>query len=293
MVQMCVSLRRLIQLSARVGLAVFMLTGSAASAQSSGNSTPTFAILAGTAVTCTNSSVTGDLGVWPGRAVTQTGCTLAGTVHAADAVAKRAYLDFINEYNDLRDNPPACDFTLTGTLAGETLLPGVYCVDAIAKTGVLTLDAQDDANATWTFLVNGALTGTNFSVVMINGGGTCNVDWWVRQAATLTDSHFLGTILAGEAITVTRGTFSGDVFATAAVTLTGATLTACQRTAGGDDGHGGNGHGGNVKKGKCNQGVGNGPEGCDPGNSNHRNPSNDERGGTPGNPGRKGGSKGK
>jgi hypothetical protein len=39
----------------------------------------------------------------------------------------------------------------------------------------------------------------------------------------------------------------------------------------------------------CNQGVGNGPEGCDPGNSNHNQPSNDENGGTPGNPGRKGG----
>ncbi len=41
----------------------------------------------------------------------------------------------------------------------------------------------------------------------------------------------------------------------------------------------------------CNQGVGNGPEGCDPGNSNQGDPnrSNDELGGTPGNPGRKGG----
>jgi len=38
----------------------------------------------------------------------------------------------------------------------------------------------------------------------------------------------------------------------------------------------------------CNQGVGNGPEGCDPGNSNQGNPanSNDEKGGTPGNPGK-------
>jgi hypothetical protein len=43
----------------------------------------------------------------------------------------------------------------------------------------------------------------------------------------------------------------------------------------------------------CNQGVGNGPEGCDPGNSNQGNPfhSNDELGGVPGNPGRKGGNK--
>jgi hypothetical protein len=50
---------------------------------------------------------------------------------------------------------------------------------------------------------------------------------------------------------------------------------------------------------KCNQGVGNGKEDCDPGNSNHdgfnSNPfkgsfnTNDELGGKPGDPGRKGG----
>ena len=42
------------------------------------------------------------------------------------------------------------------------------------------------------------------------------------------------------------------------------------------------------KKPACNQGVGNGPEGCDPGNSNHNQPSNDENGGVPGAPGRQG-----
>lgn len=41
----------------------------------------------------------------------------------------------------------------------------------------------------------------------------------------------------------------------------------------------------------CNQGVGNGPEECDPGNSNQDDDSrsNDELGGEPGEPGRKGG----
>jgi general secretion pathway protein G len=45
----------------------------------------------------------------------------------------------------------------------------------------------------------------------------------------------------------------------------------------------------------CNQGVGNGSEGCDPGDSNHNQTSNDEPNSpapTPGNPGRKGGKKG-
>jgi hypothetical protein len=50
---------------------------------------------------------------------------------------------------------------------------------------------------------------------------------------------------------------------------------------------------GTVARHHCNQGVGNGPEGCDPGNSNqgNANRSNDELGGTPGHPGRQGGNR--
>lgn len=247
-----------------------------------------FAVLAGTAVTCTNGGggvVTGDVGEWPGIAFTNSPpCTINGTVHLGDAVAKQAYKDFINAYDNLLSNPPACDATLTGTLDGEHLSPGVYCISSEAKTGTLTLVGS--ANDVWIFLVDGALTGTNFNVVMI-GGDPCNVYWRTGPlaGATLTTSSFVGTILSGAAITVTatNGTFQGDLFATTAVTLslTNSTVTACGAT-----GHGGNG------KGKCNQGVGNGPEGCDPGNSNQGDPSrsNDEPAGTaPGNPGRKGG----
>src|SRR4051812_43979264 len=82
-----------------------------------------FAALAGTAVTCTNSALTGNVGVWPGSAVTQTGCTVAGTVHAGDGVAKQAYLDFISAYNNLAPLNNTCDsaHTLTGTLNGVYL----------------------------------------------------------------------------------------------------------------------------------------------------------------------------
>ena len=65
-----------------------------------------------------------------------------------------------------------------------------------------------------------------------------------------------------------------------AVTMTGTDLAGCESTSGGG--------GGNTRQ-RCNQGVGNGPEACDPGNSNQGNParSNDELGGVPGSPGRK------
>jgi len=272
---------RLLAVVPFAALLYFPLPGSAAAIAPSLGAAEGFALLAGTAVTCTQSTLTGDVGVWPGNAVTRTGCHVDGAIHAGDAVAKQAYEDFISAFDLLQTNPPACDATLTGTLAGEALLPGVYCVDATAKTSLLTLDANGDPNAVWLFLVDGALTGTNFNVILVNGGDPCNVYWRTgpNAAATLTDSNFVGTILSGAAITITRGTFEGDALATTAVTVTRATVSACGATGGG--------HG----FAKCNQGVGNGFEGCDPGNSNNHNPSNDERGGTPGDPGRKAGNR--
>jgi hypothetical protein len=214
--------------------------------------------------------------------VTLTSCPVTGTVHIGDGVAKQAFNAFVAEYDALAPQVGQCDaaHTLTGTLANVTLTPGTYCISSEAKTGTLTLNG----GGAYTFLVSGALTGTGFDVVLANGAQACDVTWLTTAAATLTDSHFVGTILAAAAITLTRGTFSGNAWAGASgvgdVTITGTTVTGCAgRTGGGNGGD----------KEKCNQGVGNGPEGCDPGNSNHRHSSNDENGGTPGNPGRRGG----
>jgi hypothetical protein len=252
-----------------------------------------FAVLAGAAVTCTDASITGDVGVTAPTGLTRTNCTINGTVHTADPVAVRAYADFLTAYATLAT--PRCDQTLFGPLSGLTLAPGVYCVDAASSTTGGTLILNGPADAAWLFKVGtlgtGALTGVGFSVVTAGGARACNVTWRVAQAVTMTDSNFQGTVLAGADITVTRGTFNGDAFAggdgtpqlpVGAVTLTGATLAGCEGSSPPPVV--------SPAKAKCNQGVGNGPESCDPGNSNQGNParSNDERGGTPGNPGRKG-----
>ena len=242
-----------------------------------------FAVLANAAVTCTDGTIVGDVGTFqaaPTGSVTRTSCPIEGGVHVGDGAAIAAYNDFLSAYDALADVP--CDVVLTGTLAGVTLAPGVYCFDAAATlTGVLTLSGP--ANGTWLFKIGtlgtGALTGTNFSVVLAGGAEACDVTWWVSQAATMTDSRFVGSILAGAAITLTRGTFDGNAWSQADVTITGAAVAGCD---------GGRGNGPNNDRRGCNQGVGNGPEGCDPGNSNHRRPTNDEDGGTPGNPGRTG-----
>jgi hypothetical protein len=241
------------------------------------------------------------VGVVPSGTFVKTGCTITGTV-VRNATA--AYADFLYAYSQFESISCDPDQTLTGTLADVTLSPGVYCFTAAAAlTGTLTLDGP--ADGVWIFKIGsgdtGALTGTNFSVVMAGGAeeAQCpNVYWWVAQDATLTTSTFQGTILAGADITVTGGTFTGDALAggkgtagspTGAVTLTGSTVTSCS-ASGGTVVH---------AKPKCNQGVGNGPEECDPGNSNQDGHgteyplgapnSNDEVEGVPGDPGRKGG----
>lgn len=193
-----------------------------------------FGVLAGTAVTCTDSTIVGDVGVSPGSAVTQTNCTIIGTVHPNDPAAIAANIDFFNAYNALANNY-ACTGTLETVYTGATvtLAPGVYCNEAAVTftDSKLTLDAQGDANAVWIFKIGtlgtGALTGTNLSVVMANGGQPCNVYWWTAEAATLTTSGFKGNVLAGAATTVSGGSFMGRDFAKAAVTLTGANIVSC------------------------------------------------------------------
>ncbi len=263
-----------------------------------------FSVLGGTNVTCTSGVVTGDVGVAPGGAVpyTNTGCIISGAVPpATDAAAVLARSDFLSAYDAIQTMP--CSGTLLSTISGPlTLAPGVYCTGAAltATDVVLTLDANNDPNAEWVFLVNGALTGTNFTVTMANGGQPCNVYWAPAAAVTMTASAFKGNILAGNAIggsvTLTGGSLAGSVLANVAVTMTGASVIGCDSLAPPSpsckphkhhdkDHHDKDHH--DKDRHKCNQGVGNGSEGCDPGNSNNHHSSNDENGGKPGYPGRK------
>jgi hypothetical protein len=230
----------------KVLLAICMLSvGSLAWAQTAPPlaSASAFAVLsaapaAAGAVTCTNSTITGSVGSsgLP-AAVVRTTCPISGAIIAP--VAAQVLTDFNAAYDALAPKPLDCDgaHTLLSTITGPvTLLPGVWCTPAaLTGTGVLTLDGGGNANALWIFKIGsgtpatGALTGTGFSVVLANGGQPCNVFWWVAQAVTMTNSNFVGTILAGAAITSTGGptggTFVGRAMAKAGVTLTGTTVT--------------------------------------------------------------------
>jgi|GEM_PF-770694 len=207
-----------------------------------------FTVLAHTAVSCSGGSITGDVGTFqapgdiPAGVVTQTtGCLINGTVHVGDAAAKAAFRSFLDSYAALAPKTGDVCPIITGTLDGKNLTPGVYCVSSEAKTGTLTLTGPP--NGTWVIKVpSGALTGTNFHVVMAGQGQACNVTWWVDAAATMTTSAFQGNILAGAAISMSAGTLNGNAWAGASgvgdVTFTESTVvTGCEGGTGG--GHGG------------------------------------------------------
>ena len=250
-----------------------------------------FAVLAATTVTCTGAStVAGDVGVSPGTAITGFGtlCTTTGALHAGDAVAGQAQAAAHTEYSTLSGS--ACDRTFGAVqeLAGLTLRSGTYCFPSSATLqvgGILTLDGGGQ----FIFKVGSTFITFTGSSIVLTGGASCgNVTWLVGSSATL-GGAVVGSILAFTSIGMDPGaSLTGRAIALGgAVTMSGQnTVTLCG-TSGGNGGGGGGGGG----KQKCNQGVGNGPEGCDPGNSNQGDAgrSNDERGGRPGHPGRKGG----
>jgi hypothetical protein len=201
-----------------------------------------YAVLAGSKVTCTTSTVTGNVGVSPGTAVIQTSCTINGAIHANDTAAINANKAFHDAY--AIGLGPCGTTTLDATATGVTSLgPGTYCTgaDLTLKNRTLTLTGK----GSWFFEIPAGFTTTDLNVVMANGGNPCNVFWWVGADTTLTvdagKGAFLGTILGGGAISLTglasdrsaltltgRAWASGKAGAAPTpVTMTNATIVGC------------------------------------------------------------------
>ena len=191
-----------------------------------------FAVLAGSTVTNTGATtVTGDLGVSPGTAVTGfPPGTVNGTTHAGDPAAAQAQLDLTTAYNDAAGRSVGA-VTVAGNLGGQTLTPGLYKSTSSLEisSGDLTLDAQGDANAVFIFQMASTLTTTAGRQVILSGGAkAANVFWQVGSSATLgTTSVFAGNILAAQSITLNTGaTLDGRALARiAAVALDTNTIT--------------------------------------------------------------------
>ncbi len=191
-----------------------------------------FSVLAGTTVTNTNSTtVSGDVGVSPGTAVTGFPPGLAGgTIHTADGPAAQAQTTLTAAYIDAAGRSGGT--SVAGDLVGQTLTTGVYTsTSSLAISGDVTLDAQGNPDAVFIFQIASTLTtGSGSHVILANGAKACNVFWQVGSSATLgTNSVFKGNILALTSIIVTTGVdLEGRALArNGAVTLDTDVITGC------------------------------------------------------------------
>jgi hypothetical protein len=175
--------------------------------------------LGGSTVTNTGpTSVTGDLGVSPGTAVTGfPPGTVIGSKQAGNPAAAQGIADLTTAYNDAAGRT-LCPVSKAGNLGGMTLAPGLYksTSSLSISSGDLTLDAQGDSDAVFIFQMASTLTTTSGrQVILANGAKASNVFWQVGTSATLgSTSAFVGTIMADQAITLKTGaTLTGRALA--------------------------------------------------------------------------------
>jgi len=195
-----------------------------------------FAVLAGSTITSTGPSIiNGDVGLSPGSALIGfppgiiNGTQEITTPTAADAKGclTSAYID--GQGRSLNA------ISLPGQLGGLTLAPGLYSnssssgISGTGANGILTLDAQGNANAVWIFQIGSTLTtDSGTSIVLAGGAQAKNIFWIVGTSATLgTTSIFYGNILADQAITLKTGAVLNGRALTriAAVTLDDSNIT--------------------------------------------------------------------
>ena len=156
-----------------------------------------------------NASVTGDVGLTPGTAITGFAGISGGPGQITDGsfTAGPAYTQVRNDataaYLDLQGRSGATDKTGVD-LGNEVWTPGVYKFSSsVGLTGTMVLDGPGE----YIFQVGSTLTTASYSdMQFINGATASDVFWQIGSSATLgTYTDFAGTIIALASITATTG----------------------------------------------------------------------------------------
>ena len=172
-----------------------------------------FAALAGAGITVAGAvnttTITGDIGSFAITSITGLeNVVLNGVNHAGDAVTQQGKLDLGLAYVDAAGRLPTETFPPIAELGGLILGSGVYNdPSSFLITGILTLDAGGDPDAVWIFQSGSTLiTASGSNILLIGSARASNVFWQVGSSATLgTNSHFEGSILASDSISLNTG----------------------------------------------------------------------------------------
>ena len=173
-------------------------------------------------VTCTTSTINGQVGT-TGASITNTGpCTISGSIDVGLVGSGSVVTDFNTAFAAVTTQNPVCGGGVI-PLVSTTVAPGVYCSAAATTIGAVTLTLNGTASDVWVFRTNaGALTLNSTQVVMGGTARACNVFWKSAAATSLNSAIFNGTVLSGSTITMTGGSWIGRALATTDVTLTSA-----------------------------------------------------------------------
>ena len=189
-----------------------------------------YSVLAGAAATVPGSILPGEVGAI-GAIAGDAGSQFGSLLHSSnDSATQIALSDAAAATATLNQRPATATLT-SSDLGGQTLLPGVYRSGAaLAVTGALTFDAQNDPDAVFVVQTAGALNTTAATTMSLaNGAQASNIFWVVGGATTLgAASAFTGTILSAAAITVGAGSriHGRAISLSGAVTLDSTTFIA-------------------------------------------------------------------
>lgn len=185
-----------------------------------------FSILAALSMSAAaaGTTISGDLGLSPGLAVSRTGVwTVGGSEYfGTGGLSESAQADALTAYNDLAGQ------TSDGAWGTDpwSPVPGVWTV-ALDTTFTGTITLSGDYDDVWVFQVGQDMT-FDGSVVLTGNAQACHVFWQVGRDVTIASgSTFVGTLIASRDISLVSGaTVNGRVISlNSSITTDGNTIS--------------------------------------------------------------------
>ena len=178
------------------------------------------------------STITGDVGTNVGLTTGFNALDVNGTIHPiADGSTAAAAADLLTAYAYLNLLPYDIELLYPAQFGGNLVLtPHTYILNAATVlTDTLYLNALGNTDAVFVIHINGALSTSTYSkILLMNGAQSKNVYWEVNGAVDINDySIFVGTVVCnnGAASLNTGMTLDGRILLTTG-TLTTAAITA-------------------------------------------------------------------